>query len=206
MQLPGILLSSGFEPQHRDRHDRIRSPARAHPVQPAGRGDPHRRPDAAHRRIRHAGRGDHRPRHPVRRRRVLRKGRPRPGSSRSSAARCTSPRAAGSTRTRPTTASSCHIILLAENQEGYRNLCRLATAAQLEGFYYRPRIDRELLEGVLAGPDRHVGLPARRNPAPDHGRAGWSWPSRPRATTWRCSARTGSSSRSRTTASTSRSG
>jgi DNA polymerase-3 subunit alpha len=38
-----------------------------------------------------------------------------------------------------------HLILLAENQEGYRNLCRLATAAQLEGFYYRPRIDKQLL-------------------------------------------------------------
>ena len=45
----------------------------------------------------------------------------------------------------------CHIILLAENQEGYRNLCRLATAAQLEGFYYRPRIDRELLKDCAGG-------------------------------------------------------
>jgi DNA polymerase-3 subunit alpha len=44
-----------------------------------------------------------------------------------------------------------HIILLAENQEGYRNLCRLATAAQLEGFYYRPRIDREILRECSAG-------------------------------------------------------
>ena len=38
-----------------------------------------------------------------------------------------------------------HLILLAENQEGYRNLCKLATAAQLEGFYYRPRIDKQIL-------------------------------------------------------------
>ena len=45
----------------------------------------------------------------------------------------------------------CHIILLAENQEGYRNLCRLATAAQLEGFYYKPRIDRELLKECSRG-------------------------------------------------------
>ena len=45
----------------------------------------------------------------------------------------------------------CHIILLAENQEGYRNLCRLATAAQLEGFYYKPRIDRELLKECSQG-------------------------------------------------------
>jgi DNA polymerase-3 subunit alpha len=38
-----------------------------------------------------------------------------------------------------------HLILLAENQEGYRNLCKLASAAQLEGFYYKPRIDKQLL-------------------------------------------------------------
>jgi DNA polymerase-3 subunit alpha len=44
-----------------------------------------------------------------------------------------------------------HLILLAENLEGYRHLCRLATAAQLEGFYYKPRIDRELLRECSGG-------------------------------------------------------
>ena len=39
-----------------------------------------------------------------------------------------------------------HLILLAENQEGYRNLCKLASVAQLEGFYYRPRIDKKILK------------------------------------------------------------
>ncbi|MFH1990946.1 MAG: DNA polymerase III subunit alpha [Pseudomonadota bacterium] len=39
-----------------------------------------------------------------------------------------------------------HLILLAENREGYRNLCRLVSIAQLEGFYYRPRIDKEVLK------------------------------------------------------------
>jgi len=39
-----------------------------------------------------------------------------------------------------------HLVLLAENQEGYRNLCQLASIAQLKGFYYRPRIDKELLQ------------------------------------------------------------
>jgi DNA polymerase-3 subunit alpha len=39
-----------------------------------------------------------------------------------------------------------HLLLLAENDEGYQNLIQIATAAQLEGFYYRPRIDREYLE------------------------------------------------------------
>lgn len=38
------------------------------------------------------------------------------------------------------------IILLAENERGYRNLLRLVTASYLEGFYYKPRIDRELME------------------------------------------------------------
>jgi len=38
-----------------------------------------------------------------------------------------------------------HIILLAETGEGYRNLCRLVSTAHLEGFYYKPRIDKELL-------------------------------------------------------------
>ena len=39
-----------------------------------------------------------------------------------------------------------HLTLLAKNDAGYHNLLRLATTAQLEGFYYRPRFDRELLE------------------------------------------------------------
>jgi len=45
-----------------------------------------------------------------------------------------------------------HLILLAKNQGGYRNLIRLTTAANLEGFYYKPRVDRELLE------QHHEGL------------------------------------------------
>jgi len=39
-----------------------------------------------------------------------------------------------------------HLTLLAENEQGYRNLIKLASAAYLEGFYYKPRIDWELLE------------------------------------------------------------
>ncbi len=50
------------------------------------------------------------------------------------------------------------LLLYAKNQEGYRNLCKLSSAAHLEGFYYTPRIDKELLakhkEGLicLSGP------------------------------------------------------
>src|SRR2546425_946517 len=38
-----------------------------------------------------------------------------------------------------------HLLLLARDQTGYQNLMRLSTAGFLEGYYYRPRIDRELL-------------------------------------------------------------
>jgi len=46
-----------------------------------------------------------------------------------------------------------HLILLAESYAGYKNLIKLSTAGYLEGFYYRPRIDKELLrqhsEGIV---------------------------------------------------------
>ena len=38
-----------------------------------------------------------------------------------------------------------HLVLLAENQEGYHNLIKLVSAGYTEGFYYKPRIDKELL-------------------------------------------------------------
>ncbi len=38
-----------------------------------------------------------------------------------------------------------HLVLLCETQEGYRNLIRLVSTAFLEGFYYKPRIDKDLL-------------------------------------------------------------
>ncbi|MFN8591279.1 MAG: DNA polymerase III subunit alpha [Thermomicrobiales bacterium] len=40
---------------------------------------------------------------------------------------------------------SYHLLLLAENETGYRNLLQLSSYAQLEGYYYRPRIDLEML-------------------------------------------------------------
>ncbi len=44
-----------------------------------------------------------------------------------------------------------HLLLLAKNLEGYRNLCKLHTVAALEGFYRKPRIDHELLRRHSAG-------------------------------------------------------
>jgi DNA polymerase-3 subunit alpha len=57
-------------------------------------------------------------------------------------------------RGNPAETSSNHLILLVKNAEGYRNLCKLLTKAYTEGFYYRPRVDKELLgelnEGLIA--------------------------------------------------------
>src|SRR5690348_15589221 len=44
-----------------------------------------------------------------------------------------------------------HLILLCENQEGYRNLIGLVSTSFLEGFYYKPRIDKDLLAGHAKG-------------------------------------------------------
>src|ERR1700690_633882 len=41
--------------------------------------------------------------------------------------------------------SICHLTLLAASNEGYANLMKLVSAAYLEGFYYKPRIDKEIL-------------------------------------------------------------
>ncbi len=44
-----------------------------------------------------------------------------------------------------------HLTLLAENQTGYRNLVKLVSAAHLDGMYYKPRIDKELLAAHASG-------------------------------------------------------
>jgi len=50
--------------------------------------------------------------------------------------------------------ASYHLILLSESEKGYKNLLKLVTKGYLEGFYYKPRIDKELLaehsEGLIA--------------------------------------------------------
>ena len=47
-----------------------------------------------------------------------------------------------------------HLVVLVKNMQGYKNLMKLTTAGYLEGFYYRPRVDKELLkechEGLIA--------------------------------------------------------
>src|SRR5436309_5394573 len=44
-----------------------------------------------------------------------------------------------------------HLLLLAKNLEGYRNLIKLSSIAYREGFYYKPRIDKEVLRQYSAG-------------------------------------------------------
>jgi DNA polymerase-3 subunit alpha len=44
-----------------------------------------------------------------------------------------------------------HLVLLAMDAPGYRNLIQLVTKAHLEGFYYRPRVDKELLQELNGG-------------------------------------------------------
>src|SRR5271154_1135994 len=57
-------------------------------------------------------------------------------------------------KTRTDTDRYHHLVLLCENQEGYRNLINLVSPAYLEGFYYKPRIDKDLLsrhsKGLIA--------------------------------------------------------
>ena len=42
--------------------------------------------------------------------------------------------------------AAMHMVLLAETTQGYHNLLKLSSAGYTEGFYYRPRVDKEILE------------------------------------------------------------
>lgn len=57
------------------------------------------------------------------------------------------------------------IVLLAKNKKGYQNLCRLSSLAHLEGFYYVPRIDKQLLSECTDG---LVCLSGPRNSVLEH--------------------------------------
>ncbi|MGZ5384447.1 MAG: DNA polymerase III subunit alpha, partial [Acidimicrobiia bacterium] len=63
-----------------------------------------------------------------------------------------------------------HVTLLAENETGYRNLIKLVSRSYLEGYYYKPRMDLELLaehsEGMIAG-SGCLGGPVAQLLAPD---------------------------------------
>src|SRR5437870_5828417 len=61
-----------------------------------------------------------------------------------------------------------HLTLLAANHEGYVNLMKLCTVGQMEGMYYKPRIDKEILaehsKGIIALAGCRPGEPASRVP------------------------------------------
>ena len=92
-----------------------------------------------------------------------------------------------------------HLILLARDWTGYQNLCRLITGAHLDGYYYKPRIDREFLaqhcQGLIGLSACLNGEVARRSRAGD-----WEEPGASLARTATSSARATSTSSSRTTA------
>src|SRR4029450_835814 len=64
-----------------------------------------------------------------------------------------------------------HLTLLAESNEGYANLIKLSSLGYLEGYYYKPRVDWELLERHAKGIVALSGCLSRRvSPAPVGGR------------------------------------
>ena len=60
--------------------------------------------------------------------------------------------------------SPCHLVLLCENQTGYQNLIKMVSRSYTEGFYFKPRIDHELLP-ALGRHHRPVSLSGRRDSA-----------------------------------------
>ncbi len=76
---------------------------------------------------------------------------------------------------------SSHLLLLAENDTGYHNLLQIATASQLDGFYYYPRIDHDYLAAHAGGLICTTGCMAAEVPRlltdgrPDEGRKQLDW-------------------------------
>ena len=60
--------------------------------------------------------------------------------------------------------SPYHLLLLARNMEGYHNLIQLSSKSHLEGFYYKPRVDKELLREYSGGLIALSGCPSAEVP------------------------------------------
>ncbi len=60
--------------------------------------------------------------------------------------------------------SSYHLLLLAENNEGYQNLLKIVSAAELQGYYYYPRVDKDFLAQHSAGLICTTGCPSAEVP------------------------------------------
>ncbi len=74
-------------------------------------------------------------------------------------------RRAGSTGRGATSTTSSTSRCSPRSNEGYRNLIKVASHAYLDGYYYKPRVDWELLERTPRGPHRDHRLPRRRGVA-----------------------------------------
>ena len=81
-----------------------------------------------------------------------------------------------------------HLVLLAETNEGYHNLIKLVSSGYTEGFYYKPRIDKDAARAAREGADRPEQLPQGgsrdRHPhgaAAEGDRGGRGLPRHPRA-------------------------
>ena len=82
-------------------------------------------------------------------------------------ARRTRPACGGATAARNDVSGAgayTHMTMWAETTEGMHNLFRLSSLASLEGYLYKPRMDRDLLADLRQGPHRHHRLPLRRGP------------------------------------------
>ena len=97
-----------------------------------------------------------------------------------------------------------HLTVLAETNEGYANLIKLSSLGYLEGYYYKPRVDWELLERHAKGLVVLSGLPLRPRLARRSRRTGRRTPPATSTGSSRSSAATRPTSRSRTPASSSR--
>lgn len=76
---------------------------------------------------------------------------------------------------------SSHLLLLAENEKGYQNLLKIASASQMEGFYYYPRIDHDFLAAHSEGLICTSGCMSAEIPKallyenPDEAVRRWNW-------------------------------
>ena len=55
-----------------------------------------------------------------------------------------------------------HMTLLAKNLEGYKNLIKIVSIGHMEGFYYKPRVDKEILQKYVKGLIATTACPAGR--------------------------------------------
>ena len=132
----------------------LRPPARPLRVLDPRRRVPHPGPRRAGRRARDAGRLAHRPRVDGGRGAALQGGEAEPGSSRSIGCEVYV-----ADDRRAQTKGYAHLTLLAADNAGYANLIKLSSLGYLEGYYYKPRVDWELLERHADGRDRALRLP-----------------------------------------------